>query len=174
MHDIDGSKVYRLFYPSVPVIMAARFEGKVSAMPVVSVMSVSNSPPRICFSSSPLHRTYEAIVRSKSFSASWLDRKFVKSVEKLGTSSATAADKLSSAGLSHHGGKFLDVPVLDSASAVLECSVMEVRALGDHDLVVGEVRGAYAEGDFDDYWAFSEYHPILYAGMADRFRVYGC
>ena len=145
MHDVVGSKVYRLFYPSVPVIVAARFDGRIFAMPVVSILSVSNTPPRIGFSSSPSHRTYEAVVGSKAFSAVWLDNKFVKSVEILGTSSgASATDKLSSAGLSHHGGRFLDVPVLDNASAVLECSVIEVRTLGDHDLVIGEVRGSYA------------------------------
>ncbi len=173
MHEVAGSKVYRLFYPSVPVIVAARFDGRISAMPVVSILSVSSSPPRVAFSSSTSHRTYEAIVRSKSFSAVWLDTKFIKSVENLGTSSSgTAPDKLGSAGLTHHGGRVLDVPVIDGASAVLECSVSEVRTLGDHDLVVGEVMVAYAEEDFADYWAFKGYSPILYSGMVDGFRVY--
>jgi flavin reductase (DIM6/NTAB) family NADH-FMN oxidoreductase RutF len=174
MHEVSGSKVYRLFYPSVPVIVAARSEESVSGMAVVSIISVSNEPPRVAFSSSRSHHTYELVARSRSFSVSWLDSRFVNNVQSLGTSSgAGIPDKLRSAGLSHTAGKVLDVPVINGAAAVLECSVAEIRPLGDHDLIVGDVRAARAEEDFREYWTLEGYHPILYAGMAEGlFSVY--
>ncbi len=173
MNQIVGERVYRLFYPSVPAIVGAYREGIVAAMPVVSILSVSNKPPRIAFSSLPIHRTYRTVIESGSFSVSWLDSKFVKSVEMLGARSrGDTVDKLLSAGLSHYRGAVLDVPVIGEASAVLECTVAGVHHLGDHDLVVGDVRAAYAGEDFGDYWSYHDYRPILYAGSPDSFRVY--
>src|SRR2546426_4556563 len=126
MHEVSGSKVYRLFYPAVPVIVAARSEESVSGMAVVTIISVSNEPPRIAFSSSRSHHTYELVARSRSFSVSWLDSRFVKNVEKLGVSSgADVPDKLRSAGLSHTQGRVVDAPVINEAKATLECSVIE-------------------------------------------------
>ena len=168
MHEVSGSKVYRLFYPSVPVIVAARSVGIVSAMAVVSMLSVSNEPARVAFSSSRSHHTYSVLARARSFSVSWLDSRFLKNVERLGTSSGAGdPDKLRSAGLSHSTGRTIDVPVIDEAAAVLECSIAEIIPLGDHDLVVGDVRAARADEDFHEYWMFGAYHPILYAGLAD-------
>ncbi len=173
MNEVVGENVYRLFYPSVPAIVAAYREGLVAAMPVVSILSVSNKPPRVAFSSLPTHRTYRTVIESGSFSVSWLDSRFVKSIEMLGASSREdTADKLRSAGLSHHRGGALDVPVIGEASAVLECAVAGVHHLGDHDLVVGDVKRAYAAEDFGDYWSYHGYRPIMYAGSPDSFRVY--
>ncbi len=173
MHEVDGSKVYRLFYPSVPVVVATRAAGRVSGMPVVSILSGSNSPPRIAFSSTPTHDTHRMIVEAGAFSVAWLDETQVRSLELLGTSSgAGVADKLASSGLEHRRGTTLDVPVIEGASAALECSVSEVRPLGDHELIVGDVRRAFAKEDFGEYWEFDEYRPILYCGMGGGFQLY--
>ncbi len=74
MRDIGTDIVYRLLYPSVPVVVAAHHEGRVAAMPVVSVMSVSNIPPRVAFASSPSHNTYKTVIASRWFSLCWLDK----------------------------------------------------------------------------------------------------
>jgi flavin reductase (DIM6/NTAB) family NADH-FMN oxidoreductase RutF len=81
-------------------------------------------------------------------------------------------DKLASAGLKHRRGRVLGVPVIDAAAATLECSVVKVESLGDHDFIVGEVKGSYSESDFSEYWQFKRYRPILYIGSPDRFRTY--
>jgi flavin reductase (DIM6/NTAB) family NADH-FMN oxidoreductase RutF len=151
----------------------AHHEGKVAAMPVVSVMSVSNDPPRVAFASSPSHYTYKIVVASGWFSLCWLDSSLAGCVEQLGTKGGEGVpDKLLSVGLSHHLGHTMKVPVIDSASAVMECYVSGAEKLGDHYLVLGDVKAVYAVEDFTDYWTFKGYHPILYAGLSPTFTLY--
>jgi len=166
MRAVAPSKAYRLLYPAVPVVVAATCEAKVSAMPAVSIISLSNEPAMIGISSSPSHDTYGTIVRARCFSVSWLDERHVRAVEGLGSSSgAGVRDKLRAAGLHYRLRGTLAVPIVREASAYISCTLARVERFGDHELIVGGVRDARAIEDFGDYWAFRLYHPILYSGM---------
>jgi len=173
VNELDTSRVYRLFYPAVPVIIASSFKGTTSAMPAVSAVPVSDIPPLVGFSTLKTHSTYDTIEASGAFSLSWLDRSHVREVELLGSKSGRATrDKLTSVGLRHSRGRVLNVPIIDAAKANLECSVVKTETLGDHEFVVGEVKAAYADADFSEYWQFKRYTPILYAGSPNKFRTY--
>lgn len=173
MNPVDPSKVYRLLYPAVPAIMSCIDRGMVYAMPVVSIVSLSSLPPLIGVSSSPRHVTHEAIVRVRCFSLSWVDASFIRPLEILGTTGHSSPDKLKSAGLKHTKGKALDVPIIEGAAASLECSLYARQALGDHELLVGKVHDARASDDFQDYWRFLTYSPVLYAGTHEgAFKTY--
>lgn len=165
MKPVHASKVYRLLYPAVPAIVSCSDGEMVYAMPVVSIMSLSNTPPLIGVSSSPQHSTHQAIVRAGRFSVSWVNESLSGALEVLGTTSHKAPDKLRSAGLEHRRGRTLDVPVIEGAAAELECSLEARQATGDHELLVGRVRDARAIDDFHGYWRFRTYKPVLYAGI---------
>jgi flavin reductase (DIM6/NTAB) family NADH-FMN oxidoreductase RutF len=142
-------------------------------MPVVSIVSLSNIPPLIGVSSSPKHSTHQAIVSVKSFSLSWVDASLLRSLEVLGTTPHGGVDKLNSAGLKHTRGKTLGVPIVEGAVASLECSLYARQSLGDHELLVGKVQDARASDDFQDFWKFQTYNPVLYTGIQDgTFRTY--
>lgn len=171
MRKVDASRVYRLLYPIVPAVVTATHAGRIAAMPVVSLVSLSNDPPLVGFSSSASHATYDAIISSGRFSVSWFDRRFADAVVKLGTiTGATARDKLAVVGLHHRPGSLRGAPVIEEASATLECRFVTSQRFGDHNLVTGEVVSASAVEDFADYWAFKEYSPILYSGLNQPLR----
>ena len=135
-------------------------------MPVVSLASLSDEPPLVGFASSPSHSTYVAIIEAGRFSVSWLDTDHAKAVIRLGTETGLRKrDKLGDVGLHHRRGRALGVPLIDEASATLECRLESSKKVGDHRLVVGRVERAEAIEDFCDYWAFDEYRPILYEGL---------
>jgi flavin reductase (DIM6/NTAB) family NADH-FMN oxidoreductase RutF len=166
MKRVEAAKVYRLFYPAVPVVVAASHKGKTSAMPAISVLSLSNDPALVGISSSPSHATHETVVRAKSMSVSWLDSRYTKVVEALGSySGGGIVDKLEAAGLHYDLGGSPEVPIIREAAAHLVCRLARVQRFGDHNLLVGEVKEARATGDFRDYWTFRLYHPILYRGI---------
>jgi len=166
MRKVESLKVYRLLYPVVPAVVAATSGGRVAAMPVVTLISLSNEPPLIGFSSLPSHTTYKTIIEAGRFSVSWLDRRFAKAVTELGTSTdPERGDKLRAAGLHYTAGE-LGTPVIEEASATLECRFSASQRFGDHNLVIGEVKSARAVDDFEDYWTFNEYRPMLYSGLA--------
>jgi flavin reductase (DIM6/NTAB) family NADH-FMN oxidoreductase RutF len=167
MNPVDPSKAYRLLYPAVPAILACSDRSLVYAMPVVSMVSLSNSPPLIGVSSSPDHSTHQAIVKVRSFSLSWVDASGVRALEVLGTTGHPGMDKLLSAGLKHERGRTLDVPIVEGAVAALECSLYARQTLGDHELLIGRVQDARASDDFQEYWRFQAYRPVLYTGIQE-------
>jgi flavin reductase (DIM6/NTAB) family NADH-FMN oxidoreductase RutF len=165
MKRVDPSKVYRLMYPAVPAVIACSDGGQVYAMPAVSVISLSNEPPLVGVSSSPAHSTHKAILKAKRFSLSWFDSSLAGVLQALGTKPHVEGDKLASAGVEHHSGSVLKVPIPEMAVAFLECALRRRLPTGDHELLVGEVRNARAIGDFRGYWRFREYRPVLYTGI---------
>ena len=167
MNPVDPSKAYRLLYPAVPAILSCSDRSLIYAMPVVSIVSLSNNPPNIGVASSPQHSTHQAIVKVKCFSLSWVDASLVRALEVLGTTPHSAVDKLQSAGLKHARGRTLDVPMVEGAVASLECALYARQTLGDHELLVGKVQDARASEDFQEYWRFQEYNPVLYAGIRE-------
>ncbi len=167
MNPVDPSKVYRLLYPAVPAILACSDRGLIYAMPVVSMISLSNSPPLIGVASSPQHSTHKAIASVGCFSLSWVDASLVRPLEVLGTTPLVGVDKLQTAGLKHTRGKTLDVPIVEGAVAALECTLYARQTLGDHELLVGKVQDARASEDFQEYWRFKTYNPVLYAGIQE-------
>src|SRR5271156_6850249 len=102
MKRVDPRLAYRLLYPAGPAVVAAEHHGKISAMPVVSMISLSNSPPLVGFSASTSHDTYHTIEGARRFSVSWLDEKHREAVKKMGTTSGKdVQDKISACGLHH-------------------------------------------------------------------------
>jgi 3-hydroxy-9,10-secoandrosta-1,3,5(10)-triene-9,17-dione monooxygenase reductase component len=167
MKPIDPSKVYRLLYPAVPAILCCEDGGSTYAMPVVSIVAISGTPPFVGIASAPSHSTHQAVIRAGCFSLSWVDAALSRAVEVLGTTQSTTGDKLRSAGLAHTPGEKLGTPMIDGAAASLECSLHSRHSLGDHELIVGLVEDARASDDFQDYWRFESYEPLLYAGIRD-------
>lgn len=170
---VERSLLHRLFYPQVPLVLAAQFGTRVSAMPVVSYSSVSDSPPLLAVSCNPRSYTCKLALKAKCFSLSILDSDQSDALALLATTSgAKLKDKLAAAGLSHKTGEALKVPVVVGAEATIECSLKSRRPIGDHLLLVGQVRASYASEAFSDSWDFQKYSPILYTGWQEGLTTY--
>ncbi len=170
---VDPSLIHRLFYPQVPLVMSAQSARRVSAMPVVSYASISELPPLVAVACNPRGFTCKLALKSRAFSLSVLARPQVKALSILATvSGAKVQDKLAEAGLKHHAGKSLPVPVLEGAAATLECEVETTKEFGDHVMLIGSVRNAHASHAFKDFWDFGQYRPILYTGWQDGLTTY--
>ncbi|MDG7007408.1 MAG: flavin reductase [Nitrososphaerota archaeon] len=170
---VEPSLIHRLFYPQVPLVMACQYRGRVSAMPVVSYASVSDSPPMVAVSCTPGGFTCRLAQKAGSFSLSLLDRRHLKALARLATvSGAKVKDKLTDAGLEHSEGAGLKVPVIKGSHATLECELKSKNRTGDHLLLVAQVRAARSTGAFTDFWDYSQYDPILYTGWKDGMTTY--
>ena len=165
---VEPSLIHRLFYPQVPAILSAMVGKRVSAMPVVSYTSVSDSPPMVAVSSVPSHYTCRLVLDAGCFSLCILDRDHAGAIARLASvSGAKVEDKLADAGLEYSRGEKLKVPVILNSAATLECSLAAKRKFGDHLLLVGEVKSARATDAFDGFWDFARYRPLLYTGWRE-------
>ena len=165
---VDPSLIHRLFYPQVPAVLSAMVGKRVSAMPVVSYTSVSDSPPMVAVSSVPSHYTCKLVLEAECFSLCILDRDNAGAIARLASvSGSKVEDKLADAGLKYSRGEKLKVPVILGSAAALECSLAAKRRYGDHMLLVGEVKSARATDAFDGFWDFARYRPLLYTGWRE-------
>lgn len=170
---VDPSLLHRLFYPQVPAVLAAQYRGRVSAMPVVSYASVSTTPPLLALACNPGSYTCKLALRSRTFSLNLLGKDETTKLDRLATThGGEVKDKLAAAGLAHKRGAALNVPAIVGAWATVECSLKSNQRLGDHVLLVGQVRAAYATDAFSDFWDFRKYKPILYTGWKDGMTVF--
>lgn len=165
MLDVDPTLVHRLFYPQVPLVFAAGYKRQVSAMPVVSYLSLSMRPPIVGVACFPSGFTRGLAVKSGAFSLSVLDSKRVGQMSKLAeTSGSRTKTKVRDSGLTAVKGPTLGTPIIKEALASLECRLLDNVEMGDHVLMTGEVVSARAKKAFKDYWDYRSYSPILYAG----------
>ena len=166
--NVNLSLIHRLFYPQVPLVMSVQYRGRVSAMPVVSYASVSDSPPMVAVACNPEGFTCKLAQKAGSFSLTLLGRDSIAAFARLATASGSKTrDKLADAGLRHGVGEKLRVPVIEGAFATLECRLTSAKKTGDHLLLVARVAAGRSTGAFTDFWDYSLYRPLLYTGWKD-------
>jgi flavin reductase (DIM6/NTAB) family NADH-FMN oxidoreductase RutF len=162
---VDPAKVHRLFYPQVPVIVTVERKGRVGAMPAIWCMPLSFKPPLIGLAIAPEHETYNMILETRAFAVNWLDYSYADQVGELGEISGKEyGEKLAAVGLTAVKDRENSQPLIQEASAVLECRTLERYRTGTHELIIAEVLSAYAADSFSNYWDFSQYNPLLYSG----------
>lgn len=158
--------VYRLFYPQVPLILCAKSKG-ISSMPVASAVPVSDNPPKIVVAVKKELRTNHILSDSSTFSLNWIDFKKRNLVTKLAKFRASSdRDKLRALKISYR--IVLGAPVLEESVAYLILRKEKKIDVGDHSLFLGRILGAMASLDFDEYWSFRKYRPILYLGSEKK------
>lgn len=131
-------------------------------------MPLSFNPPLVGVAIAPEHETYRIIMGARAFGINWLGFSHAGQVCELGETSANAyTNKLLAAGFKTIKGKRTSQPLIQEASAALECRLNETHRTGTHELVVGEAVNAMANSDFVDYWNLSRYNPLLYVGTVN-------
>ncbi|MDW8359377.1 MAG: flavin reductase family protein [Candidatus Caldarchaeum sp.] len=166
---VPGQRVHRLFYPQSPAVVASAHRNEVGALLATSIMPVSLEPPMVGVALGRQQRTKRLVDLSGCFSACWVSYQSLEAVRKLAEPTEVGvADKLSRLGLRYRWGEVVKAPVLEDAVAWVECVVDWSRDVGDHVFYAAEVRAAYAVEDFEEYWGFRVYKPILYVGAARK------
>lgn len=163
--DVDPGRVHRLFYPQVPVVITVEADNRVGGMAAIWCTPLSFTPPLVGLGVAPEHETYKMIVKAQKFGVNWLNFSYAEKVGELGEISGKHSEnKLSMVGFTTIKGPSTLQPLVAEASAVLECILRERHPTGTHELIIGEVVRAAACNWFKDYWDFSKYNPLLYAG----------
>jgi 3-hydroxy-9,10-secoandrosta-1,3,5(10)-triene-9,17-dione monooxygenase reductase component len=129
-----GETVIDGFAAGVAVITARDFLGRPVGATVNSPASLSLAPPLVTLRLSPTSRALEALRQQGGFAVNILCED-QQSLAELFSQPGSAGD--------WPEGDLLaaDLPHLEGTLTVVECSVREIINGGDHDVVLGTVRG---------------------------------
>lgn len=170
MKEVGPTRLHRLFYPVVPVIVMAG-EGEGLAMATISsAMPVAQKPPYVALALLKGSRTLSAILRHKGFSLNWLDFTHVRALDVAGFTIAKGVEKLARMTLTCQFWK--GIPYLEQAAALVLAKLQSSHRIGDHVLVIGRAIRAKAHEAFGDYWDYAHYKPALYLGSVGNLGRY--
>lgn len=125
--------------PSGVVVVSAKTGDEYRGMTASSLVSASVDPPMVLVALEHEAATRAAVVETRRFNVSLLTR----AQEFVADRFAGRAPAIDPAwrSLPHRlGGN--GIPLLDGAAAWLECTLLDVHSVGDHDVCVGQVDSA--------------------------------
>ena len=125
--------------PAGVVVVTARGAGGFRGLTASSLVSISIDPPMVLVGLEREAATRAAVVDGKAFNVNVLNR----SQEFIADRFAGRAPAIDPAwrDVPYHAS-VNGLPLIDGCAAWLECRLVEVHPVGDHDVCVGEVVGA--------------------------------
>ena len=164
---IAGAGSFYHHNPRVPAIVTAHARGKDNAMAASWHSAISFKPPLIGVAIAPKRFTYQLILEGKEFGLNFLPLEKAELIAALGGSSGSEVDKFQKFGIKKAKSLKTSVPILEDAYAAYECKLIDHRAYGDHEWVVGEIlvthfeEGVFTDGEILDLGRVA---PALYLG----------
>lgn len=139
-------KILRMIPYGIYVLTARSPSGDIAAATVNWVTQVSFDPPLLALGVKPDSGAYAALTESGGFAMNFLGK------DQQGAAfaffkPADCADGKISGEIYHDGAN--GAPVLESAVACIECSVVEIVEKGDHYTVIAEVRAVHGGTEID-------------------------
>lgn len=156
----------RLLQPGPLVFVSSLHKERFTVTPVAWTTPLNQRPPLIGVVIRQDRFVYELIQASGEFGVSILSSDFGGEALRAGLiSGRQQEDKFTATGLHPIAGKRIAAPLVDEATAHLECSVERTIDIGDHTMFIGRVLVAeVAEGAFDGNWVTSSVTPLHYLG----------
>jgi len=162
---IEGAGRFSYQYPRLVVVVTSHARGRDNAMAVAWHSPVSVKPPLYGIAITPGRSSYELILESKEFGVNFLPFEKVELVASVGGSKGKEMDKFEKFHIGKDKGQKTPVPLLKDAYAAYESNLIDHKAYGDHEWLVGEIVATHVleeaftpEGVLD----VAQFNPSLY------------
>lgn len=124
----------------IPVVMVSCGEGDNCNITTVAWTGViSSNPPTIYISLRKSRYSYKIIKKSNEFVVNILDERLVKEADFCGIKSGNEIDKFKETNLTKEKGKIVKAPIIKECPVNIECIVKEIKEMGSHDMIIGEI-----------------------------------
>jgi flavin reductase (DIM6/NTAB) family NADH-FMN oxidoreductase RutF len=133
------------FIPMPVVLVGTQVKGKDNFMAVGWCARVNGNPPMIACGISNNHYTPKGIRENRTFSVNIPSAKLLEKTDYCGIVSGEKTDK-SMVFKTFYGG-LKTAPMIRECPVTLECRLVQEVALPTHGLFIGEIMGAYADGE---------------------------
>ena len=144
------ARLDRPVYPSpAGLIVAVDSHGKPNVMTAGEIFNIGLREP--CIIGIALRKatyTHSLIVQTKEFTVNFPSKSILKAVDLVGyVSGRDGLDKFAEFGLTPLASQEVKPPIIKECPVNLECKMISVSEVGDHDLFLGEVVAMYVDDD---------------------------
>lgn len=141
-------KPHAMMYPS-PAVVASAYDndGKVDACTLAFAAMCSHRPPAvmIAINSTLKRKTLASILKTKEFCLGFPSIEHVREVDYLGIESGYNLDKIDKIRFTTKKGEFVNAPIINEFKVSIECRVMDIKEVGSHTQITGEILNIQAE-----------------------------
>jgi len=153
MKELLPSAGLRIINSGPVVVVTCGPPSEPNAITLAWNMVVSRNPALIAISVAPQRYSHGLIIDGGAFVVNVPGRSQLEPVMVCGTRSGRDGDKFAPAGITPQPASAVETVYIAEFPARLECTLFESRPCGDHSLIVGEVKAAFAdEAFFGDHW----------------------
>jgi len=141
---------FRPVYPSPAALIVSIDENKKpNIMAAGEVFNIGlKNPSIIGIALRKATYTHSLITKTRQFTANFPTVAILDKVDLVGTiSGRDGLDKFSEYGLTPLKSSVLDAPIIEECPLNLECKVLNISEVGDHDLFLGEVLVMHVDAD---------------------------
>ena len=139
---------YRVLHPRPAYLIVSGRDDDVNIMAASWVMPISEEPWTVGLALDRETYTYNLVKKYGEFTVNVVTDKYVDLVYYVGHVSKYEVDKIRERNILLSPSKKIDTPHFRDAIGYLECKVDRMIPVGEVDLVIGEVLGAYADEEY--------------------------
>ncbi|MDP1553491.1 MAG: flavin reductase family protein [Methanobacteriaceae archaeon] len=168
--DFPPENAHRILAPRPTVIITTvNKKGEINAAPFSFVMPVSMNPPILAFASAPSHDTNLNVEETKEFVVNLTPADILQKMWITGEKLPYGENELVKAGLNSIPSKIVLAPRIVESMAHLECKVLKIMEVGDHNLITAYVVHASIQENClkNGLLDVEKVKPILHLGGTD-------
>ena len=130
-----------------PMLVIGTYDGtgRPNAMALAWGGICNSEPPMVSISMREQRKTFQNIQEKQAFTVAFATEDTMKATDYVGMVSGNKGDKVYAAGLTAVHAENVDAPYFAEYPVSLECKVVEVRKLGSHMNILGEIVNVVAD-----------------------------
>lgn len=149
--EIENKDFHKLLAPRPTLLVTTVSKrGREDVSPFSFVGPVSFDPPLLMLSIGPDKHSYWSITQKEEFTVNIPTEEMLKEIWIAGGDWDKEKSKIEKAGLKTEESELIGPPLLSDCPVNMECLVKDARKIGDHVLVIGEVRKIHVDEDAVD------------------------
>ncbi len=141
-----GNMVYPL--PAV-MVSCGNTQEDYNIITIAWTGTVCTNPPMTYVSIRPTRHSYKIIKETGAFVINLTTEAMVRGTDYCGVRSGKEEDKAAKMGFTYEPTE-IAAPMIKESPVNILCKVVEVKALGSHDMFLAEVVGVYVDGTYMD------------------------
>ncbi len=171
--EVNKQNITRLLNCGMVVMVSCAYKDKQNVTTCAWQLPLSKSPAAVGVALAKKHFSSELIRKSEEFIVNVPDWFLLDKVVQCGRLSGWDVDKFKATGLTPaKAKKLIKTPAVGECIGLVECSLIDVKEVGDHFLFLGEAIHAEADNDcfINDIWDTNKVDLIFHLGAKYFFK----